>query len=139
MPENNAIAAHIKHSSNKDSKVTDQNRILNREFLKKNPDNNSRDNIEIINAESEIKSPKKSPIETPENRGYFDEVSRVNNRISSVVRSPVPRKSRSPQMDFKKEKTSQRKKLEGNIKKTDNLKSQPPISKFFGLKDIDKK
>ena len=139
MPENNAIAAHIKHSSNKDSKVTDQNRILNREFLKKNPDINSRDNIEIINAKSEIKSPKKSPIETPENREYFDEVSRVNNRISSVVRSPVPRKSRSPQMDFKKEKTSQRKKLEGNIKKTDNLKSQPPISKFFGLKDIDKK
>ena len=96
-------------------------------------------NIDIKNTQFDIKSVKKSPIETPKYCGFTDEISRVNNMVSRVVRSPVPRNRYSPQSDSKKGKTSQRKKIEGKIRKTDNLKSQPSITEFLGMKNDDKK
>ena len=129
MPENTSNATSITHLQHKDTKVKSLCKISSKKYLEKyrDIDNIGRDNIDILNTQFDIKSIKKSPIKTPKNRGFTYVVSRVNNKVSRVV----PKNRYSPQSDSKKGKTSQRRKNEGNFKKTNNLRSQPPISKFF--------
>ena len=133
IPENTSNATSITQLQHKDTKVKNLSKISNMKYLEKNRDidNIGRDNIDIIKAQFDINPIKKSPLETPKKSGFTDEVSRVDNKVSRVVRSPVPRNRYSPQSDSKKKKTPQRKKNEEKFRKTDNLKSQPPISKFF--------
>ena len=95
---------------------------------------NSGDNHNIINTKSADKSGHITPTFSPNNRSLSK---KKVGRSSSVVSSPNLKNSSSPQSDFKKRKPSQKRKLKVNLKRSDSLSSQQPITRFLEKKQID--
>ena len=96
--------------------------------------NISGDNPIIINTKSADRSGHITPTFSPNSRSLRKQ---KVNRSSSVVSSPNPKNSNSPQSDFKKRKPSQKRKLKVNLKRNDSSSSQQPITRFLEKKQID--
>ena len=91
--------------------------------------NISGDNPIIINTKSADRSGHITPTFSPNSRSLRKQ---KVNRSSSVVSSPNPKNSNSPQSDFKKRKPSQKRKLKVILKRNDSSSSQQPITRYFG-------
>ena len=119
-----------------DSKVTLLSNASTKNISSTNSNNGiiGGDNLEIINTKSADRSGSIQSTISPNNRSLSNKKVNIS---SSIVRSPNPKYSNSPKSDYKKRKPSQKRSLKVNLKKRDNLSSQPPITRFLGKNPID--